>query len=280
MKKVIIWGSGGTGKRICSEIAEKYGILAFVDSDKRKWGGKIDGIPVRNPEDEIKKMDFDYVIIASQPGYGTICQKLLGWGVDEDKIISKYVEQPLVSRIQFLKDMSGIIHREKIQGACAEAGVFEGDFAKHMNALFPDRNLYLFDTFEGFDEKDVAEEEKMGVSEAKSGDYRAISIDVVIKKMRHPEKVIIRKGYFPDTAIDVTEKFCFINLDLDLYRPTINGLRWAREHMCDGGVILVHDYYSDTFFGPQRAVDEFMKENSIISKYPIGDGLSIMLTGF
>ena len=44
------------------------------------------------------------------------------------------------------------------KGECAEAGVFEGDFAKWINQYFPDRKLYLFDTFEGFDMRDIEKE--------------------------------------------------------------------------------------------------------------------------
>ena len=39
MKKVIIWGAGGTGKRVLREVSQIYNVLAVVDSDERKWGG-------------------------------------------------------------------------------------------------------------------------------------------------------------------------------------------------------------------------------------------------
>lgn len=36
----------------------------------------------------------------------------------------------------------------------AEAGVFRGEFANEINRYFPDRECYLFDTFDGFDTRD------------------------------------------------------------------------------------------------------------------------------
>ncbi|MDR3334041.1 MAG: TylF/MycF family methyltransferase [Treponema sp.] len=45
------------------------------------------------------------------------------------------------------------IRERNIEGAVAELGVFKGDFAKRLNIAFPDRKLYLFDTFDGFDEQ-------------------------------------------------------------------------------------------------------------------------------
>lgn len=98
--------------------------------------------------------------------------------------------------------------------------------------------------------------------------------------MKNPGKVIIKKGYFPNSAADIKEQFCFVNLDMDLYQPTKSGLEWFKNNMVAGGVILVHDYYSETFHGPRLAVNEFMKENSKLMLFPIGDGISVAICGF
>ena len=120
-------------------------------------------------------------------------------------------------------------------------------------SLFSTRKLHLFDTFEGFDARDVAKEEN--TSRIKAGDYNNTSEDVVMKKMEHPEKVVIHKGYFPDTAMNVEGSFCFVNLDMDLYEPTREGLRFFSERMVKNGAVLVHDYFSTNFPGPKKAVD-------------------------
>ena len=54
------------------------------------------------------------------------------------------------------------IHVRNIQGAVAELGVFRGDYAKLINRAFPDRKLYLFDSFEGFHPDDVDVDKKIG----------------------------------------------------------------------------------------------------------------------
>ena len=47
--------------------------------------------------------------------------------------------------------MAARTSRERnIPGAAAELGVYKGDFAAEINKAFPDRTLYLLDTFEGF----------------------------------------------------------------------------------------------------------------------------------
>ena len=85
----------------------------------------------------------------------------------------------------------------------------------------------------------------------------------------------------PKTASDIKDSFCFVNLDLDLYEPTYQGLRYFENRMIPGGIILVHDYFATNFQGPQKAVDQFISEtNGRYAMYPIGDGISVMITGF
>lgn len=59
---------------------------------------------------------------------------------------------------------------------------------------------------------------------AKCGDYNNTSVELVMKKIPYPENVVIYKGYFPESARKNKEEFCFVNLGMDLYEPTYNGL--------------------------------------------------------
>lgn len=53
----------------------------------------------------------------------------------------------------------------KMNGSVAEAGVREGAFARYINKYFPTKKIYLFDTFEGFNneqvKKNMVDEEKV-----------------------------------------------------------------------------------------------------------------------
>jgi O-methyltransferase len=42
------------------------------------------------------------------------------------------------------------IKEHDVKGDIAEVGVYKGTFASVMNGAFPNKRLYLFDTFEGF----------------------------------------------------------------------------------------------------------------------------------
>jgi hypothetical protein len=174
----------------------------------------------------------------------------------------------------WLTDFARIIYARGIFGNVAEAGVFRGDFAKHINAMFPDKTLYLFDTFEGFPVEDLEKEELH--SNSKAGYYDFTSEELVLNKMPHKEKVVIKKGYFPQTAQGIYDNFCFVNLDLDLYQPTLEGLKFFWDKMSECGVILIHDYFGIDFPNVKTAVSDFEKLlGEPLKMLPIGDTLSI-----
>lgn len=69
-----------------------------------------------------------------------------------------------------------------------------------------------------------------------------------------------------------------MNLDMDLYRPQLEGLRFFWNRMEVGGVILLHDYFDSKLPGVKAAVTDFEKEiNCVIPKIPIGDDSSIAI---
>lgn len=278
MKKVICFGASGGGKRLYNLIKERYEMVAFTDNDSRKWGSKLFGVTIFSPERALR-MDFDYVVITSAPGMESIRAQLLDNGILDEQIITSYVEMPLLSRKEFLKRMALFQSSVDMKGEVAEAGVFQGDFAKWINQYYPKRKLHLFDTFEGFSDRDISKESMF--SQAKTGDYSNTTVELVMKKMPFPEMVEIHKGYFPISAQNIESQFCFVNLDLDLYEPTYQGLLYFSNKMIPDGVILVHDYFADNFRGPKEAVDKFLREsNGKYHIYPIGDGISVMVIGF
>lgn len=279
--KVILVGAGGSGKRLFEDIKKIHEIVEFWDNDTAKIGQEIEGVPIRLPSKEgVKKADL--FIISSVPGLICIKSQLLELGIGEECIITKYVEQPIIARNQFLKNFSELIYNHGIEGCCAEVGVFQGDFAREINKVFYDRKLFLFDTFEGFTKEDIEIERTNNYSAVNAGGYNMTSEELVLKKMIYKENCIIKKGFFPTTAEGMNEKFCFVNLDLDLYQPTLKGLHFFFNNnlIVDGGIVIVHDYFSSEFKGIKAAVDEFLLENKGFRIMPIGDSLSVAIIKF
>lgn len=146
-----------------------------------------------------------------------------------------------------------------------ELGVFKGDFAILINAAFPDRSIHLFDTFEGFDAKDVAVEVREGLSRAKEGDFAGTAIDYVDQRLLYRERARYYQGYFPDTfACCSAEAYAFVSIDADLYAPTAAALPLFWERLSPGGVLMIHDVNSTQFRGPGKAVKEFCRERKLL----------------
>jgi len=140
-----------------------------------------------------------------------------------------------------------------VPGAAAELGVYRGEFARCINRLLPARTLYLFDSFQGFPAEACP-------SEAFQAAHRNTAEDRVLASMPHPERVVVRAGFFPDTARGLEERFCLVSLDVDFYDTTLAGLRYFWPRLSPGGYLLLHDWGSPGLPGPARALTSFERE--------------------
>jgi len=172
-------------------------------------------------------------------------------------------------RLSTLELVANEINSNQIKGAVAELGVYKGKFARYINRYFPDRKLYLFDTFEGFAETDIKSEVQNTFSSG-AQDFSNTSVKRVLDIMPFPGQCIIKKGYFPDTTKGLSEEFVFVNIDADLYEPIYNGLQYFYPRLNKGGYIFVHDYNNDAYKGAKEAVDKFCRENDL-NKLPLPD---------
>jgi len=154
------------------------------------------------------------------------------------------------------------IKTNNVLGNIAELGVYKGEFAKRLNQLFPERKLYLFDTFEGFHHNDISTEKQSNFSSGEQ-DFSDTSVELVLSKMKYRENCIVKKGYFPESASGVEDRFCFVSLDTDLYEPILSGLQFFYPRLQPKGYIFVHDFNNDLYKGARKAVVEFCTANNI-----------------
>jgi O-methyltransferase len=186
-----------------------------------------------------------------------------------DRERNKFVFETDYIRGSSLELIANEIYDKKIQGNVAELGVYRGDFAKFINRAFPDRKLYLFDTFEGFDKRDVETELKNKFSTGEQ-DFSETSVELVLNKMENRQNCIIKKGFFPETAEGVNDTFSFVSIDVDLYEPMNKGLHFFYESLNNGGYIMLHDYNNNGYKGIKVALRKFSEEKKI-SYFPICD---------
>ncbi len=172
-------------------------------------------------------------------------------------------------RLATLELVSNEINSKNLEGNVAELGVYKGKFAKYINFYFKERTLYLFDTFEGFDPRDVAEEKNKGFSHG-SQDFTNTSIPSVLDIMPFSEKCVPVKGFFPASAKNIHGDFVFVSIDADLYDPIYEGLKFFYPKLVKGGYIFIHDFNNDNYKGVRKAVEKFCAETNI-SFTPIPD---------
>lgn len=190
-----------------------------------------------------------------------------GFLINDDFVERKITE--LDSHDNVRRDMLILLSRSiierKVEGAIAEVGVYQGMTAKLFHHYFPDRKLYLFDTFSGFDHGDIEKEKSASGLIADEKEFANTSVDKVLKYIAPTnDNIVVVEGLFPGSLTNEAkeERYALVHLDADLYQPTIEGLRFFYDKMSEGGYIIVHDY--NAWKGARLAVDEFCVERSVI----------------
>lgn len=208
-----------------------------------------------------------------QPGHPVITRALSYQ--TESGLEVQYTSSRDYVRFKLLELLAEQITKCGVQGSVAELGVYQGNFAKYINALFPTRALYLFDTFEGFDAKDEQFDVENGHVESDMfdhvGRFTNTTLDLVLSKMTSPEKCIVCKGFFPETARDIEDQFALVSLDADLYKPMLAGLEYFYPRLAPGGFLMLHDYNHPKFLGVKQAVADFEKTHGVVAKIPMPD---------
>lgn len=314
---ILIWGAGNNGKvylEYVDEFEKDNSVVGFLDNNPKLQGKKISSNVGAFygkkgevwswdvfPPEKISDITFDKVVVTNQSmeQIKEIKKQLRELDVAEDKIIvlmenielkrnvfssvNRYDEMT-DSRVRWLRDFAEFACENKMSGNVAECGVYRGEFAYFINKYFKEKILYLFDTFEGFDKNDVAAELELNDyafnrgNFAKGNIFKVTDEDIVMRRMPFPNKCIIKKGYFPYSANGLEDIFCFVNLDMDLYKPMLSALEYFYGRMTGGGVILLHDYFHPELPGVKRAVEEFEKKlNRALCKVPIGDRCSLAI---
>lgn len=167
---------------------------------------------------------------------------------------------PYSSDVEMFHIASMVLAAKKIEGDMAEVGVANGATAKIISTFKGNKELHLFDTFEGvpFVSKEDDPSIVPGVCEC--------SLEIVKDNLKDEENIKFYKGVFPATAGPVShKKFSFVNLDIDIYQSTEDALEFFYPRMSKGGILLSHDY--SYYNGVKKAFDDFFadKPESIIA---------------
>jgi len=210
-------------------------------------------------------------------------------------VVPAYVIQNL-AKARMLKLVFWNLNLDKVEGAYVEFGVASGNSmrmaeiaerttaAKSLGVSRVQRNLYGFDTFNGFSSSFAGDKHEIW-----SGTNFSIDIDKVKKRFKSSgDKVKLFKldasnlgfNYAGEKVSDyVHDEFIAVVLfDMDLCEPTYNALEFIKSKLIPGSVLIFDEYNgfkSDENLGEFRAMTKFLNQNKnfkvrTLMKYSIG----------
>ena len=185
-----------------------------------------------------------------------------------------------VQRLVAVVDAVRYCTARELPGAFAECGVWRGGSVLAMALTLQqlgraDRDLYLYDTFEGMTaptEHDVSRHERPALEtwrRAQEAGGRAWSElfdpaqfgEEAVRELLHAtgypaERVHVVRGAVEETLPEhAPEALALLRLDTDWYESTRHELRELYPRLAAGGVLIVDDY--GHWEGARRAVDEY-----------------------
>jgi len=162
-----------------------------------------------------------------------------------------------------------------IPGEIVECGVFKGasfcrfaTFREIFGNIFSKR-IIGFDTFGEFPEtKFVDDIEPLKNQVSTDGNY-SIEVEQLKKVLKHKgidKNIELIKGDITNTVPKYVSdhpelKISLLNLDVDIYEPSVTVLENLFPRISKGGVLILDDYA--TFPGETKAVDDYFKDKKI-----------------
>ncbi|MDT7831943.1 TylF/MycF/NovP-related O-methyltransferase [Flavobacteriaceae bacterium S356] len=184
-------------------------------------------------------------------------------------------------RIVSLINATKHIVEHNIEGVIIECGVWRGGSMMAVlrtlkNLGVEDREVYLYDTFEGMSEPTEEDKSIRGESalnayaEKKEGWDKIIyysSLDEVKENISSigyaAENIHYVKGKVEDTISNdsIPDKIALLRLDTDWYESTKHELEFLFPRLVSGGILIIDDY--GHWEGCKKAVDEYFSKNKI-----------------
>lgn len=292
---IYVWGTGCGASELLEQGLEPARIAAFVDSFP--GADTFQGKPVLLPE-QLEVDNCDLLIVTTRHTEA-VAQRCAGLGIPAEKLLFLKNNHFLADRNHACTVAESLLGRELLQkllpkqnlvptparladsllpqqdlsndyvrlatlellcrrletvpGAAAELGVYKGFFARCINLLLPARRLYLFDSFEGFSPEACAPQ---AFQEA----HRNTTVRQVLSIMPHPERIVVKPGFFPGSLGGLEERFCLVSLDVDFEQATLDGLHYFWPRLQKGGYLMLHDWGSPRLPGVARALERYERE--------------------
>ena len=183
-----------------------------------------------------------------------------------DKLIFQSITMVDKSRFDTIVRNSHII--KEIEGDVMECGVWRGGMSIFLSKFFEDRNIWVCDSFEGFQPLEIAKYDyEDEVHTPNYDDMIKVSIEEVKSNFENfglpvnGERIKFLKGWVKDTLkTDEIKKISLLRIDVDSYSATKEILDLLYSKVSIGGIIIFDD---SCLIQTVDAFCDFFQENNI-----------------
>jgi O-methyltransferase len=160
---------------------------------------------------------------------------------------------------------------DHLSGDIAECGVFQGatlvPVTYMMNEYDDSRQIYGFDSFEGFGAAAEIESEKdtTGHIDLETEMFQKTSLALIKDKLKltqtNTKNLHLVKGYFENSLPAYHDHhYSFVHLDCDLASSYVTCLEFFYPRMNQGGYILFDEYLDPVYTIATEAIDNFFAD--------------------
>lgn len=168
----------------------------------------------------------------------------------------------------------------KIEGDIVECGVFKGTsfsrfgMYRKMNNL-ENKRMIGFDSFGEFPKSNYSDDQKLReefIFDAGSQSISEEQLKKVLLKKNCDKNIELISGDIIKTVPKFVSdnpniKISLLNLDVDIYEPTVTILEYLYPLITSGGIMILDDY--EMFPGETNAVNEYFKDKDVEIQKPI-----------
>jgi|TARA_B110000858_G_C17808821_1_gene479645 O-methyltransferase len=201
------------------------------------------------------------------------------------KITKNLKSDNIYKQLRFLSLIQVVEHilKKNEVNDFVECGCWRGHSSFIISSLIKKNkkkiNFYIFDSFEdGLSESNINDGSFFYRDEAtkkriSKRDFYSSESFVSEEVLSEFNFVNIYPGWIPEKFNQVKDKnFSFVHIDVDLYDPTMDSLKFFYPRLQEGGAILCDDYNVAHYPGAKKAWDEFFlnKEYNFFYESPLG----------
>lgn len=170
-------------------------------------------------------------------------------------------------RRYFMAQVVAHTERLSLEGLNIEFGVFNG-YGSKLILENSTRDVLLVDTFDGMSSPLPIDGEHWS-----KGDMARELTEVQERLSSWSDRTKYFVGEIPGILSQLPETpIVFGHVDVDLYTPTYQSLKWLSKRLVNGGMIICDDYGFETCPGATKACEQFISENLNYSLLPLPVG--------